>query len=196
MKDTFLQSIREEYPNEEVTRLVFADWCLENESNLENKLRKHIPIIDGLNIHPYHGSGSGFGLGYGNGYGYGDNGYGTGAGSGYGTGQGNGHGYGYGSGVGHGGSGYNYQNPKLNMPKLHTNQLILLPFGFVFCGFVHEHIQPYQFKITNASLILFHHSSWHDVANNTNRNIQIRKFNTITIGPQFFHSIDWEGKLP
>ena len=185
MKDAFLQSIREEYPNEQVTRLVFTDWCIENESNLENKLRKHLPIIDGLNINPYLGHpyeyGSGYRIGYESEYQYGYNYYGIRPGSG--------------SGFGLVATG-KYQNPKLNMPKLHTNQLIFLTFGFVFCGFVHEHIQPYQFKITNASIILSHNSSWHEVTNNTNRNIQIRKFGTITIGPQFFHSIDWIGDLP
>ena len=83
------------------------------------------------------------------------------------------------------------------MPKLHTNQLVFLKNEFVFCGFISEHLAPYQFKITNASFILSHESSWNEVANNTNRNnIRIKKFDTITIGPQFFHSIDWEGNLP
>ena len=189
MKDAFLKSIRDEYPNEQVTRLVFADWCLENESSLENKLRTHLPIIDGLNnIHPNHGSGYGFGSGFGNGNGLG-NGYGCGLGSGYRV------GYGIGHGVGHGYE-YKYQNLTLNMPKLHKNQLIFLPFSFAFCGYVQEHMQPYQFKLTNASIMLYHYSSWYEVANNTNRNISTRKFGTITIGPQFFHSIDWEGDLP
>ena len=197
MKDAFLQSIRDEYPNEEVTRLVFADWCLENESNLENKLRTNLPPIDNLHINPSYGYqygpgygngyGSGFGLGYGSGSGYGNGCNGSGDGSVYGL--------GYGNGLGSG-TGYNCQNPKLNMPKLHTNQLIFLSHNFIFCGFIQEHIQTYQFKITNASLILSHESSWHEVTNNTNRNIQIRKFGTITIGPQFFHSIDWIGDLP
>ena len=192
MKNNFLQAIRNEYPNEEVTRLVFADWCLENEPNLENKLRINIPIIDGLDIHPNYGFGHGLGNGSGYGYGFGGNGYGTGAGAGYGNGEGNG----YGDGPADG-NGDEYNNPKLNMPKLHTNQLIFLPFSFVFCGFVHEHIQPYQFKLTNASLILYHRSSWNEIANNTNRHFhRIIKFDTITIGPQIFHSIDWEGKLP
>ena len=183
MKNNFLQAIRNEYTNEEVTRLVFADWCLENQPNLENKLRKHLPPNDNLHINPNYGSGSGQ---LGSGYLFG---YGLGNGCGDGLGYLNGTGYGY-------GTNYLYQNPKPNMPKLHTNQLIFLTFGFVICGFIQEHIQPYQFKITNASLILFHYSSWHDVANNTNRNIQTRKYNTITIGPQFFHSIDWIGNLP
>ena len=180
MKDAFLNAIRNEYPNEQFTRLVFADWCLENLPELENKLRTHISIIDEFKLNP-----NGFGYGFGNGFGYGGNGngYNYGIGSGYGLGYGNGY-------------GLKYQNPKINMPKLHTNQLVFLPFGFVCCGFIQEHIQPYQFKITNASLILSHSSSWHDVANNTNRNIQTRKFGTITIGPQFFHSMDWEGGLP
>ena len=182
MKDAFLNAIRDEYPNELVTRLVFADWCIENEPNLENKLRKHFPIIDKLNIYPNHSYGYGHRYGYGSGYGYG-------------------HGYGYNYGIGSG-SGFglvatgNYQIPKINMPKIHTNQLIFLTFGFVFCGFVHEHIQPYQFKIANASIILYHNSSWNEVANNTNRNISTRKFGKITIGPQIFTSMDWIGDLP
>ena len=183
MKDAFLNAIRNEYPNEQFTRLVFADWCLENLPELENKLRKHIPIIDKLNINLNHGNGDQFG--YGNGYG---NGRGNGYAYGYRYGSGDGLGYGYGVG--------NYQNPKLNMPKLYKNQLIFLPYNFVFCGYIQEHIQPYQFKITNASLIVSHHSSWNEVANNTNRNIQTRKYNTITIGPQIFHSMDWIGNLP
>ena len=177
MKDTFLQSIREEYPNELVTRLVFADWCMENEPNLENKLRIHFPIIDGLNINPYHG--------YLYGYGYG-----------YGSGNGDGFGPGYGSGFGPGLEPRRYQNITLNMPKLHTNQLVFLPYSFVCCGYIQENIQPYQFKITNASIIIYHNSSWHAIANNMNRNIRIEKIGTITIGPQIFHSIDWEGDLP
>ena len=48
MKNAFLNAIRDEYPNELVTRLVFADWCMENKSELEEKLRTHFPIIDGL----------------------------------------------------------------------------------------------------------------------------------------------------
>ena len=69
MKDAFLQSIRDEYPNELVTRLVFADWCLENESSLENKLRTHLPIIDGLNnsFIPITDMDMGYEFGYGNG---------------------------------------------------------------------------------------------------------------------------------
>ena len=192
MKDTFFQSIREEYPNEQVTRLVFADWCIENEPELEEKLRTNLPIIDKLNIYPNHSYGYGHGDGNGDG-----NGDGYGCGDGYGNGGGLGYGYGNGDGFGYGdGYGYNYQNLKLNMPKLHTNQLIFLPFNFTFCGYIQEHIQPYQFKIINASIILSHHSSWHEVANNINRNIQTSKFGTITIGPQFFHSIDWIGDLP
>ena len=195
MKESFFQSIRDEYPNEEVTRLVFADWCLENLPELENKLRTHFPIIDNLNIHPNHGSGNGYryghGHGHGSGYGYG---YGYGNGHGYagGTGREYVDGYGYGNG-----NGSNYQNLKFNMPKLHTNQLIFLSYNFVFCGFVQEHLEPYQLKITKASLIIAnHYSSWNEVANNTNRNISIRTFGTITIGPQLFHSIDWIGDLP
>ena len=191
---TFLQAIREECPNEQVTRLVFADWCLENLPELESKLRIHIPPIDRLNIHPNCGHrrlylyGNGAGYGYGVGYGYG-NGivYGYESGDDYGIGLPDGYGHGYGT---------QYQNSKLNMPKLHTNQLIFLTHNFVFCGFVQEHLEPYQFKLTNASLILSHDSSWHKVANNTDRKIQTRKYDTITIGPQFFHSIDWIGDLP
>ena len=182
MKKAFLQSIRDEYPNEAVTRLVFADWCAENEPSLENKLRIHFPIIDKLNIYS-----NNHGHGYRNGSGYEYDGYG----SGYGVGLGLGLGYGYGVGPGFGlgsGQGIPYQNPTLNMPKLHANQLIFLPYRFAFCGYISEHIQPYQFKITNASMIIIpHHSSWHEVANNTNRNINTRKFGTITIGPQIFH---------
>ena len=68
-----------------------------------------------------------------------------------------------------------YKNPKFNMPKLHTNQLIFLSHNFVFCGYVHEHLAPYQFKITNASIILSHNSSWHEIVNNINRKIQTQK---------------------
>ena len=182
MKNTFLNAIRNEYPNENITRLVFADWCLENQPNLENKLRKHIPIIDGLNYEnlTYYNEfvmgGDGFGYGYGHGI----------FGSGYGNGQNNGEiNTNYGpfrimNGIG---SVINYQNPKLNMPKLYSNQMIILPHNFIVCGFVQEHIQPYQFKLTNASVIL-------------STNLKTRKLNTITIGPQFFHSIDWIGNLP
>ena len=189
MKDAFLQSIRDEYPNELVTRLVFADWCLENLPELENKLRIHVPIIDGLDIYPNHGCPFEYGqrrvrYGRGNGYAYG-----------YGIGRGIGFGYGLGFGDGFKAS-VKYRNPKINMPKLHTNQLLFLTFGFVFCGFIQEHIQPYQFKVTNASIILAHDSSWNEVANNTNRNINTRKFDTITIGPQIFTSMDWIGDLP
>ena len=84
MKDAFLNAIRNEYPNEQVTRLVFADWCLENLPELENKLRTHFPIIDKLNINPYIGYLSGFG--YGNRYGHGHgSGYNYGSGSTFGS---------------------------------------------------------------------------------------------------------------
>ena len=187
MKDAFLQAIRDEYPNEEVTRLVFADWCIENEPELEEKLRKHIPIIDEFNnkINIVYGSGHR--------YGYGDR---------YGDGGGDRYWYEYGYGYGHSEHvdveeiGIPYRNSKLDMPKLHTNQLIFLSYNIAFCGYVQEHLEPYQFKITNASRIGHHDSSWHEIANNINRKIQIRKFGTITIGPQIFHSIDWVGNLP
>ena len=160
MKKAFLNSIRDEYPNEEVTRLVFADWCIENEPELEEKLRKHLPIIDGLDIYRNEAGGRrswfSYGVGYGIGYGSGS---GSGSGSGYRSGLGSGFGYGAGyrsgsgsrdiSRVGRGsGFGFKYQNPKLNMPKLHTNQLIFLTYNnFVFCGYVQEHLEPYKFKI-------------------------------------------------
>ena len=202
MKDTFLQAIREEYPNEQVTRLVFADWCLENLPELEEKLRIHIPPIDELSPNYVyddedgdghrHRRGNGHGYEYGHAYGYGlGNGYGYGIGHGFGL--GNGHGFGYSFGYGF---GYNYQNLKLNMPKLHTNQLILLPFGFAFFGYVEEQIEPYVFRVVNASIILDKDVSWQDLAQGLGRDFSYRHVGSITIGPQIFHSMDWTGEVP
>ena len=212
MKDTFLQAIREEYPNEQVTRLVFADWCLENWSELEEKLRKYIPPSNELRIKSVfedgidcgylsgHGDGSieGFGRGDFAGSGSGD-GYGFQGANGYLNGYGDGSGYLYGNGDGHGAGGVEdiYTSSELKMPKLHQNQLLFLPFGFVFCGYVEEQIEPYVFKIINASFVLRYNAFWHEVANNSNRSdIRFLKFGTITIGPQIFTSMDWEGDLP
>ena len=194
MKEIFLQSIRDEYPNEQVTRLVFADWCMENEPELEEKLRKHFPPIDRLRIYKKceFGDGNKFGVAY-DVYCMENFGFGLG----YGDGEGDGFGKGYGSDASEGYCcGFDYVEFELKMPKLNQNQLLFLPFGCVFCGYVSEQIDTYIFKITSAFMIVDHHSSWHEIANNTNRNIQTRKFGTITIGPQIFTSMDWEGDLP
>ena len=208
MKDTFLQAIRDEYPNENITRLVFADWCLENEPNLESKLRRHFPFASDLQFPINYGNGdlntgSGDGMAYGigdeEGMGHGEFGDGFGDESG----DGKWHGFKFGNNDGFGfgdGSGYEFRHKHLlpKMPKLFTNQLVFLPHGFVFCGFIQEHIQPYQFKITNAKLITYAgNNSWENIANNVNRKkVVFLNYDTITIGPQFFHSIDWEGNLP
>ena len=199
MQNGFLKAIREEYPNEEVTKLVFADWCLENEPELEEKLRCHIPPCD--DFKPYTGiywnSGGGLECGYGLGYGYC-----------------------FGNGRYHFtvnesvvrvrlsdfnlSAGYppkidkfTYYN--LRMPKLYTNQMVFLPFGFVFCGYVVDQVEPYMFKLVNASLIFKNFdTSWSDLANNKilREVVIFKKFGKITIGPQFCTSMDWKGDLP
>ena len=196
MQEIFFNAIREEYPNEEVTRLVFADWCADNAPELEEKLRKHIPIVDGLIIHPYFGDGNRYKYsseirhGCGGLFGYGH--YLYGYGNGYSDGKNNGYGNGYRD---------RYNNLALNMPKLHTNQLVFLPFGFVFCGYVAEQMGPYVFKLKNAKMIFDNCGiCWKDLANGKGRSnylvISTMNFGTITIGPQMLHSLDWAGDLP
>lgn len=188
-------------PMDDTARLVAADWCQDNGHSrqgygygvvwswCEDQLRQGPPPL-GL---CFFGYGYGDGDGYGDGYGYGD---GDGDGSGYGYGYGDGSGYGY-------GDGYGYRVIlKLNggriVPEIEKNQLVILPHGWVICGFVREQTGPYQFRVENAVLICRTGGvPWDELADGGRRELATyRKWGDVNIGPQFVMSREWKGKLP
>ena len=146
-----------------------------------------------------YGDGDGSGYGYGSGSGDGD-GYGYGDGDGYGYGYGDGDGYGYGDGDGDG-DGYGLF-PTLKkgkaMPEVGKNQLIVLAHGWVICGFVESQPGPFQFRITNASVICRTNGvPWDELADGKRRkDATYRQWGEVLIGPQFVLSREWKGELP
>jgi len=84
------------------------------------------------------------------------------------------------------------------MPVTGKNQLIVLPYGWVICGFVAEQIGLFQFRVENASVICRTGGTpWDELADGKGREQAVfRKWGTVTIGPNFALSRDWLGELP
>ena len=84
------------------------------------------------------------------------------------------------------------------MPEIGVNQLIVLPHGWVICGFVESQIGPYQFRVTNAVVICRTGGvPWDELADGKRRDsATYRKWGDVTIGPQFVMSRAWKGDLP
>ena len=84
------------------------------------------------------------------------------------------------------------------MPEVGKNQLIVLAHGWVICGFVEEQLGPFQFKVTNSSVICRTGGvPWDELADGKRRDsATYRSWCTVTIGPQFVLSREWKGKLP
>ena len=105
-----------------------------------------------------------------------------------------GSGYGYGDGDGDGVIILGGRT----MPEIGKNQLIILPHGWVICGFVAEQTGPYQFRVENATVICRTGGvPWDELADGKRRDsATYRKWGEVKIGPQFVMSRDWKGKLP
>ena len=84
------------------------------------------------------------------------------------------------------------------MPEIGFNQIIFLPYGFVFCGYVAQEVSPYVFELQNAHMICnTGGTAWDDLARGEGRDeATFRNHDTIRIGPQFIFSRRWEGDLP
>lgn len=84
------------------------------------------------------------------------------------------------------------------MPEVEEKQLIVLPHGWVICGFVAAQTGPYQFRVERASVICRTGGvPWDDLADGKGRDkATYRTWGTVTIGPQFVMSKAWKGKLP
>jgi len=166
-----LAALRAE-PNSETVRLVAADWFADAGDPLaESQLRSGPPPV-GLVFFGY-GSGYGGGDGSGSGYGYGD-------------------GYGYGSGYGRITLGEH------TMPEVGGNWLIVLPHGWVICGFVEEQTGPFQFRVREAVVICRTGGvPWDELADGKRReSATYRKWGDVRLGPQFVMSRPWVGDLP
>jgi len=126
-----------------------------------------------------HGDGHGYGYGYGGGREFGD-------------------GYGFGFGDGYGDGDEYRRGGGQTMPVVGKNQLIVLPHGWVICGFVAEQIGPFQFRVENASVICRTGGTpWDCLAEGEGRaGATLRPWGTVTIGPNFVLSREWKGKLP
>jgi uncharacterized protein (TIGR02996 family) len=194
----FLEAINAQ-PWDDTARLAAADWCAEHKLTIaEQQLRLGPPPL-GLAFLSGYGSGYGSGDGSGDGYGYGY-GDGYGSGDGYGDGSGYGYGYGYGSGDGYGdgdGDGLLTLGGRV-VPEVEKNQLIVLPHGWVICGYVAAQTGPYSFRVQNAVVICRTGGvPWDELADGKRRDsATYRKWGDITIGPQFVMSREWKGKLP
>jgi len=205
-----------EHPLDSTPRAIAADWFEDrgepmHAAQLRACVVSLIPVTyfrflargDGYGYGDGHGSG--YGSGYGYGYGYGDghgdgHGSGSGYGYGYGYGYGSGSGYGYGDGDGHGDGDGVYPTLKKGkaMPEVGKNQLIVLAHGWVICGFVEDQPGPFQFRVTNASVICRTNGvPWDELADGKRRkDATYRAWGTVTIGPQFVMSREWKGELP
>ena len=84
------------------------------------------------------------------------------------------------------------------VPEVGSNQLIVLPHGWVICGFVAEQTGPYQFRVERASVVCRTGGvPWDDLADGKRRDAATyRTWGTVAIGPQFVLSRPWKGKLP
>lgn len=84
------------------------------------------------------------------------------------------------------------------MPEVGRNQLIVLPHGWVVCGFVAEQTGPYQFRVERASVVVRTGGTpWDELADGKGReSATFRGWGEVQIGPQFVLSREWKGELP
>ena len=84
------------------------------------------------------------------------------------------------------------------MPEVGSNQLIVLPHGWVICGYVAEQTGPYTFRVRDAVVICRTGGvPWDELADGGRRDAATyRKWGDVTIGPQFVLSRPWVGDLP
>jgi uncharacterized protein (TIGR02996 family) len=189
-------------PMDATPRLILADCYADRGDPVREAQCRQGPPPPGLGAPA--GSGSGSGYGDGDGYGSGDgDGDGDGSGSGYGSGSGDGSGDGYGSGSGDGyGDGYGDGKPIGEggrvMPEVGKNQLIVLPHGWVICGYVAEQTGPYSFRVERAHVVCRTGGTpWDELAGGKGRaGATFRPWGTVTCGPQFVLSREWKGNLP
>lgn len=96
------------------------------------------------------------------------------------------------------GLGWNRKWWEDEMPKIGLNQLIVLPHGWVICGFVARQITMFVCEVENASVICNTGGvSWDALADGQGReNARFRKWGTVTVGPNYCLSREWKGELP
>lgn len=85
------------------------------------------------------------------------------------------------------------------MPEVGKNQLIVLPHGWVICGWVAEQTGPYQFRVENAVVVCRTGGvPWDQLASGKGdrKAATYRRWGTVSIGPQFVMSVEWKGDLP
>jgi hypothetical protein len=84
------------------------------------------------------------------------------------------------------------------VPRVGLKQLIVLPYGWVICGFVKEQIGLFQFLVEDASVICRTGGTpWDALADGEGREgATFRYWGTVTIGPNFALSREWKGELP
>lgn len=84
------------------------------------------------------------------------------------------------------------------MPIVGKNQLIVLPYGWVICGYVAEQLGLFHYRVENASVIVSTGGTrWDLLADGEGRpGATFRKWGEVTIGPNFALSRAWKGKLP
>lgn len=212
-------------PHSNSIRLALADWYAERGDTLREHQCRTGPVPlssfdldmsggargEGLR----YGEASGNGEGRGDGYNFYDGG-GKGSGEGHGLddgcgwcdlrGDGGADGfcddpwYGSASGEGKGAGGYEGHMTLGGriMPEVGKNQLIVLPHGWVICGFVEEQTGPFSFRVRDAHVIcVTNGASWDELADGRRRDApSYRRWGTVTIGPQFVMSREWVGELP
>lgn len=84
------------------------------------------------------------------------------------------------------------------MPDVGGNWLIVLPHGWVICGFVEEQTGPFQFRVRDAVVICRTGGvPWDELADGGRRELATyRTWGTVNIGPQFVMAREWKGELP
>jgi len=213
-------------PEDDTLRLVLADWYAEHGDKLREQQCRFGPVPLGSCVLETSGGARGDGFCYGDGDGSGDgggdgynhDGGGKGAGQGYSNffddgspycarrGDGGQDGFCddpfYGSAQGDGkGIGEWDGHNKLGgmvMPEVGKNQLIVLPHGWVICGFVEEQTGPFSFRVRDTHVIcVTNGATWDELADGHRQaEPSYRRWGTVTIGPQFVMSREWVGELP
>jgi uncharacterized protein (TIGR02996 family) len=225
-RDLLLSAFAEQ-PQSDSIRLALADWYAEHGDELREQQCRTGPVpLSSFHLDMSGGSrGAGFRYGdaAGNGEGAGDeynfySGGGKGGGDGYALhfddggpyadrrGDGGANGfcddpwYGSASGDGKGVGDYDWHMSLEGrvMPEVGKNQLIVLPHGWVICGFVEEQTGPFSFRVRDAHVIcLTNGVPWDALADGRERDApSYRRWGTVTIGPQFVMSREWVGELP
>lgn len=84
------------------------------------------------------------------------------------------------------------------MPPVGINALIVLPHGWVICGYVAEDTGDYRLRIERAAVICNTGGhAWDEVADGVNREgVVYRYWGEVFIGPAYVISRRWKGDLP